>query len=78
MGQGSETQIEISSSGVLHWEKELTECQALKSNIVCIVESWKPLGNRDLILTRNATYLTSSESQCRGSNVKGACVRLTY
>ena len=78
MSEGSELHIRLRTSGVLHWEDGPPEHLAVRANRACIWESRRAVGNIDPILTGHMQNLTCSESQCRGSNLKVAWVRLTY
>lgn len=50
---------------------------ALKASGACIQENGRTLGNKDPTLKRHTQNLTYSETQHRGSHLKGDQVRLT-
>ena len=72
--EGFESYIWLPSPGVLHWEDEPPEYLALKTSMAYTWESWRVKGNRDSTFKGHIQNLTCSESQNRGSSLKGARV----
>ena len=75
--EGPESHIGSPSLGVLLWKDEPLEHLALMASGACIRESQLAIGNRDSDLKGCTQNLACSETQGRGRNLKGACVKLT-
>ena len=72
---GSESHIGLPSPGVLQWEKEPSECLALKTSVAYFWETQRAMGNRDSTLKGCTQNCTRSGTQGRSSNLKGVWVR---
>lgn len=74
--KGSKHQMGLPRPGVLHLENDPLECLAFKLNGACVQEICRAVGNRENILN-GMHKISYSETQCKGSNWKGAQVRYT-
>ena len=75
--KGPEPHIRLPSLGVLSSEDEPLGCLALKTSRPYLWGSQRATGNRDPALKEHTQNFSCSESQHRGSGLKGAWVRWT-